>query len=187
MTGILGLNNVQAQNGWTKAQRQDIYNNCINDLSMKKHITQEQRKALCLCYLQTLTSENSAEQYLNMIDIEQETVNNSAMDRCSKKLGISMSAPKNKVAEKQLSVSKTNLVGDWKLKGKEYTLYLNANGKFYTTRGEKGNWWIDNYGRLVVSAGALSIPSKYDIVKLTNKRLIIRSRSGGGIEEYEKQ
>ena len=79
MTVILGLNNVQAQSGWTKAQRQDIYNNCINDLSMKKHITQEQRKALCLCYLQTLTSENSAEQYLNMIDIEQETVNNSAL------------------------------------------------------------------------------------------------------------
>ncbi len=184
---LLGNGYLKAQNGWTKAQRQDIYNNCLNDLSMKKHITPEQRKALCLCYLQTLTEENSADKYLNMIDIEQETVNNSAMDRCSKKLGISMAAPtKPKKEEKDVPVTKSNLVGEWKLKNEEYTLYLNPNGKFYTSTGEKGNWWV-SYGKLSFSGGALSFPSKYDIVKLTNIRLIIRGRSTGTVEEYYKQ
>ncbi len=184
---ILGSGILNAQNGWTKAQRQDIYNNCLNDLSMKRHISQEQRKALCLCYLQTLTEENSADKYLNMIDIEQETVNASAMDRCSKKLGISMEKKEEKIDEKTVPVNKSNLVGDWKLKNKAYTLYLNANGKFYSSTGEKGNWWTDASGRLVFSAGALSIPSKYDIVKLTTHRLIIRSRNSGAVEEYIKQ
>lgn len=156
---------------WTKSQRQELYDLAKNNFVLNKGLSQEQQKAISLCFMETVTKEYTSTEYHNKIDIELESINNSIIDQCAKKMGLSLNKaevkpePKNK----KLDISFANVQGNWK--GDDGSvLYLQENSKFILTTSDntrKGKWRIE--GSKLVLSWIGSLP----ILELTSEKMTL--------------
>ena len=169
---------------WTKAQRQGLYDLAKNNFVLNKGLSQEQQKAISLCFMETITKEFTFEEYHNKIDIELESINNSMIDRCAKKMGLSLNKKETKVEPKneKLTINFSNVQGNWKDNEDGSTLYLESNSKYVVTDGDnirKGKWRIEGSYLILTWLG------KFAILELTSTSMTLNK--GKEVSKFTKQ
>lgn len=159
---------------WTKAQRQGMYDLSKNNFVLNKGLSQDQQKAISLCFMETVTKEYTSSEYHNKIDIELEGIHSSIVNRCAQKMGVSLEKKevqevKEEPKEKKLDISFSNIKGNWK--GEDGSiLYLQDNSKFILTADgntRKGKWRIE--GSKLVLAWLGNLP----ILELTSEKMTL--------------
>lgn len=162
---------------WTKSQRQEMYDLSKNNFVLNKGLSQEQQKAISLCFMETVTKEYTSTEYHNKIDIELENIHSSIIDRCAKKMGLSLNKKeevKEESKNEKLDVSFSNIRGNWKDDKDGSLLYLQSNSKFVLTNGDqtrKGKWRIEGTYLILAWLG------KYTILELTSTSMTLNKGS----------
>ena len=169
---------------WTKSQRQELYELARNNFVLNKGLSEQQQKAIALCFMETVTKEYTSTEYHNKIDIELESIHNSIIDQCAKKMGLSLN--KEKVKEepknKKLDISFSNVKGNWQ-GGDGSVLYLQENSKYILNESDgnvrKGKWRIEGNKLVLTWIGSLAI------LELTSETMTLNK--GKELESFKRK
>jgi hypothetical protein len=176
---------------WTKADRTNLYDDCMSSITKYKSTTNEQRESISLCYIGEITKKYTKADFQAMIDIEIKRIKEAVVNQCAKNLGIDLNAEAKKeevVVEKKEVVpvktgpNKEGLLGKWKSDSKaiiefqsggQFTLqylvkqpYTN-NGGFIVDDKLSGDFFLDEKGILTLvynwaeDVGALKTKIRY--------------------------
>ena len=110
---LITSTNLQGQsNNWGKSDRDNLYNDCISYLSSNyKHLTNEQKETMSLCFLDQITAKYKKDEYNSKIEIEVKRLRSAVIEECAKTHGISL----NVVPEPTATPVKAN----WKKEDKD--------------------------------------------------------------------
>jgi hypothetical protein len=126
---------------WTKADRENLYEDCLSYITKYKSTTQDQRESISLCYLEKVTEKYGKNDFSSKIEIELKRIKESIITECSKNLGIALNIevkeepvvkkeePKKEEPVKEMICKKENLIGKWKADA-NYTLEFQKDGRF---------------------------------------------------------
>jgi len=164
---------------WTKSERQNLFDKSMNNFVSNKGLTKEQEKAVSLCFMESITSEFTPQEYNSKIDIELEVIHQSFIDRCSKKIGVNLKEEEKSSDKKSITFS--NLVGHWQGEGGR-ELYLQSNNKFVYINEKgittKGKWRIEGEKLL------LGWVYSFNVLEVSEKELTLNK--GRKIFKYKK-
>ena len=163
---------------WTKADRTNLYDDCMSYVTKYKNTTNDQRESISLCYIGEVTKKYTKADFNAMIDIEIKRIKEAVINQCAKNLGIDLNVEPKKeevvVEKKEVEIpkktSKTGpnkeaLLGKWKTDSKAIFEFQNS-GKFtlqylerqpYTNNGgfivddrKSGDFFLDEKGTLTL-------------------------------------
>jgi len=160
-------------NVWSKADRNNVYDDCISYITKYKNTTTEQRESISLCYLDEVTKKYTKADFEAKIDIEIKRIKEAIITQCAKNLGIDLTteAKKEEVVvekkEKEISKnvpSKAGLIGKWKtndnaiIEFKENGSYtkkyletkVSDDGGILVGNLRSGDWFLDEKGILTI-------------------------------------
>ena len=150
----LFFTNVNSQNKWTKDDRNNLYSDCMSNISKYNTATNEQKESVCLCYIDEISKKYPKDEYQSKIDAETKRIREATLTQCSKNTGIELGEKKEepkiepKVDNKntETSVTKENLIGHWKDENSEFWLFETGDYKMQYNDGKsaKGTWKVDN-------------------------------------------
>ena len=171
---------------WTKDDRNNIYNECMNYISKYKNLTNEQKESISICYLDEITKKYSKKEYHNKIDIELKKIRETSLILCSKNLGIELIEFKVEDSFKvtpqkeltSLNPTKEMLIGHWKDENSEFWLFESGDFKIQYTNGKiaKGTWNID-VDQLIFFKDKLFWKTEniFKVLIFTNERFVYQS------------
>jgi hypothetical protein len=154
---------------WTKEDRTNLFNDCINYTAKYKNLSNEQRESISLCYLGVITKKYTKTDLDNMIDIEIKRMKDAVIIECAKNLGVDLNVETKKVEvvlnqEKEENKSiptKKNLIGKWKTDEnsiiefkedgsyvKTYLFNYELDGWHVKDNMVYGDWFLDDSGLL---------------------------------------
>lgn len=124
LTSISVFAQTTQKSKWLKAERENLYQECVDLSQCKKTLTEEQRESLCLCYLNEIEKNYTKEQFRNLIDVELKRAQQSVLTLCAENLGIDYSTQKIDLSLKPVDtaiekpktdvvLSKKYFVGTW--------------------------------------------------------------------------
>ena len=147
---LVSFGNSFGQTGWTKPDKELVYNDCLAYLSSNyKQLNDQQKENLSICYVQEFTKKNSKEDYQSMIEPVLKRLRSATITECSKNQGIELNAPLEvtvPVKAKDDVPTKENLVGHWKEKNEDIDFELSSMGTFTMINEGKrstGKWQLD--------------------------------------------
>ena len=151
LTILLATNITYGQtDSWGKSDRDNVYNDCMSYLgSNYKHLKDEQKETISLCFLDKTTSQYTKTNYQTKIEIELKRLRSAAVEECAKTHGIELNAPVEAAATTKPIIdgpTKENLVGHWKEKNEEREFELSSMGTFtmmYEGKRSTGKWQLD--------------------------------------------
>ena len=149
--------------GWTKDDRNNIYDECMSYITKYRNTTVSQRESLALCYLDEVTTKYTKADFEAKIDVELKRIKDALITQCSKNLGIDLTIDqvkqepvieKKEIATPKNIVSREGLVGKWKttqntvIEFKDGGVYLEtlASGVQVT-----GDWFLDDKGVMTIN------------------------------------
>ena len=171
----LGL--ISQSDVWTKADRTNLYDDCMSYVTKYKNTSNDQRESISLCYMGEVTKKYTKVDFQAMIDIEIKRIKEAVINQCAKNLGIDLNVEPKKeepVVEKKEVVlekkemdtpksiaTKEGIIGKWKtdensifefrIDGTYTKTYLYS----YYNRGwhvkdnlYSGDWFLDEGGSL---------------------------------------
>jgi len=148
-TILIAQNNI-----WTKDDRNNVYNECYSYIGKYPNLSNDQKEALSICFLDEITKTYTKQEYLNKIDVELRKIKETTLTLCSKSLGFDLSEKKKedikieppKDENKELPASKENLIGHWKDDNSDFWLFETGDYKMQYSDGKsaKGSWKVDS-------------------------------------------
>ena len=78
---------------WTKADRTNLYDDCMSYVTKYKNTTNDQRESISLCYIGEVTKKYTKVDFQAMIDIEIKRIKEAVINQCAKNLGIALCRP----------------------------------------------------------------------------------------------
>ena len=172
---------------WSKTQREGLYNEGLSMLSSYKGISQEQKESLALCYLEEITKKHDATEYSQKIEVELKRIRSTAMEQCSKNIGVALKVEEEKkpepkkeevVANNKLNMA--NLAGTWLDDSESFNLTPNGTYLYEaSTRKCNGSWSLNESTLAfmpsdnVANKFALCKAEEFSVVKFTGAELIL--------------
>lgn len=151
---ILFFRNTYSQSKWTKEDKNNLFSDCISNISKYNSITNDQKESVCLCYIEEISNKYSKDDYQSKIDAQIKRIKEASLTHCSKNTGIELEEKKEerKIETKtennntEVSVTKENLIGHWKDENSEFWLFETGDYKIQYGDGKnaKGTWKVDN-------------------------------------------
>lgn len=156
---------------WSKTQREGLYNEGLSMLSTYKGISQEQKESLALCYLEEITKKHDATEYSQKIEVELKRIRSTAMEQCSKNIGVALKVEEEKKpeikTEEPVAVNKLNmenLSGTWLDDGESFNLTPNGTYLYEaSTRKCNGSWSLN--GSMLAFMPADNVANKFALCK----------------------
>lgn len=150
MLTLINVNICYCQSGWTKPDKELVYNDCLSYLNANyKQLNDQQKENISVCYLQEFTKKNTKEDYQSMIEPVLKRLRSATITECAKNQGIELNsqpvAPPD-VKSKNEAPTKENLVGHWKEKNEDREFELSSMGTFtMVSEGKRstGKWQLD--------------------------------------------
>jgi hypothetical protein len=142
--------NVNSQNKWTKDDRNNLYSDCMSNISKYNTATNEQKESVCICFIDEISKKYPKDEYQAKIDAETKRIREATLIQCSKTTGIELGEKKAEVKiennNAELPVTKENIVGHWKDENSEFWLFETGDYKMQYNDGKsaKGTWKVDN-------------------------------------------
>ncbi len=146
---------------WTKADRNNLYEDCMSYITKYKNITNDQKESICLCYLEEVTKKYTKTDFQAKIDIELKRVKEAVISQCAKNLGIDLSTAvkTEEVADKKGTLKnkpkREDLIGKWKT-DKGSIMEFKEDGKYAETTVKNvsysGDWFLDDKGVLTIDS-----------------------------------
>lgn len=144
----------QTPSKWTKEERNNLYGECINSVSIYTSVNKDQKESICLCYIEELTKKYTKEDYNSKIDIELKRILEAILGQCSKNIGVELVVKKEepKIEEpKKSEVSngsfqKSSFIGSWTFEDQEYTFYEDGEFKIVCPKHNspsRGKWFLN--------------------------------------------
>lgn len=151
LTILLATNITYGQTDtWGKSDRDNVYNDCMSYLgSNHKHLSNEQKETISLCFLDKTTSQYTKTNYQAKIEIELKRLRSATVGECAKTHGIELNAPVEATTPAKPTIdgpTKENLVGHWKEKSEDREFELSSMGTFtmvYVGKRSTGKWQLD--------------------------------------------
>ena len=141
---------------WSKADRNNLFVDCMSYITKYKNTTNEQRESISLCYIGELTKKYTKDEFQSMIDIEIKRIKEAVINQCAKNLGIELRVEEKKeevvIEKKEVDVSKNvlskaALVGKWKSDDDAIYEFL-SNGtyskKYLKNVWDQLGWHVEN-------------------------------------------
>ena len=75
---------------WTKDARNGVYNDILNEITVYKNLTEEQKQSIGLCCLNKITDDYKMSEYQAKIDVELKNIKSSAISLCAKSIGVAL-------------------------------------------------------------------------------------------------
>lgn len=154
-----------AQNSdWSKSDRNNIFEECMNVVSKYKNISKDQQESLSLCYLEEITKQYSKREYQAKIEVEISRIQQATIALCSKNIGVNITGSVNqeKIKSKinEGNFNRKDLVGEWRDENSK--IFINENATFLIKwdngGSQAGKWWINDVKNLVLDG--------YSIIKI---------------------
>jgi hypothetical protein len=139
-----------SQNKWTKEDRNNLYSDCMSNISNFNTATNEQKKSVCLCFIDEISKKYPKDEYQAKIDEETKRIREATLIQCAKTTGIELGEkkeePKVSMINAELPVTEENLLGHWKDENSEFWLFETGDYKMKYNDGKsaKGTWKVDN-------------------------------------------
>ena len=163
---------------WTKADRTNLYDDCMSYVTKYKNTTNDQRESVSLCYIGEVTKKYTKADFQAMIDIEIKRIKEAVINQCAKNLGIDLNIEPKKeevvVEKKEVEApknisnnmpTKEVLVGKWKT-AQNSIIEFKSDGTYYEkflyrkiTKDYNfvvddvytGDWFLDDKGVLTLA------------------------------------
>lgn len=172
---------------WGKSDRDNVYNDCMSFLgSNYKHLSNDQKETISLCFLDQVTSKFTKETYQAKIEVELKRLRSATIGECAKTHGIELIMPVVS-AEPQKAKSdkpnKDNLTGHWKEKHEDREFWLNDGGNFtmmYEGKRSNGTWKIDD-DKLTLYFDRMfgTKQMDYEILMFSDDKFVYQSKKNG--------
>ena len=81
---------------WTKADRTNLYDDCMSYVTKSKNTTNDQKESISLCYIGEVTKKYTKADFNAMIDIEIKRIKEAVINQCAKNLGIDLNVEPKK-------------------------------------------------------------------------------------------
>ena len=141
---------------WTKAERNNLFEECMSATSKYKNISKEQQESLSLCFLEEITKQYSKKEYQSKIEVELNRIHQSTITLCAKNIGVSIENTKTTGKETRKlndgNFNRKDLIGVWRDENSK--IYLNEDGtylvKWDSGQSTAGKWWINQVKQIVL-------------------------------------
>lgn len=179
---LLSAQTLNAQSyEWTKQERNNIYENCMNELRNYKEMSQEINESLCLCYLNEITGKYRKRDFDTKIDVELKRIRQSNIIQCSKNLGIDLEDGSEEIIETQSAdtdITKEAIEGKWTFEKGQFTFYSDGEYKYQSNAGTKcrGKWNLNNSDLNIASVWCGS--QSFEVVKVTDDEIVMYKKKG---------
>lgn len=180
----------QTQSKWTKEDRNNLYGDCMNSVSVYSSVSKDQKETICLCYIEELTKKYTKEDFNAKIDIELKRILEAILSQCSKNIGVDLVVKKEepKVEEpKKATVSngafqKSSFVGTWTFEDGEYTFYDDGEFKFVSPKHDapaRGKWFLNEKTLLLKDTTFFQWGSdEFEIVSVSSNEIVMIRAAG---------
>lgn len=160
---------------WTKDDRNNLYDDCINYTTKYRKVTGEQKESLCLCYLEDITKKYAKGDFEAKIDIEVKRIKEAVLTQCAKNIGVEFAStvksteqtekPASTAKSDETKLSRDFLIGKWKADNNT-TIEFKTDGTFVKSmhyrfvtsnyghiEGNRttGDWFLDENGTLTIN------------------------------------
>lgn len=118
---------------WTKDARNGVYNDILNEITVYKNLTEEQKQSIGLCCLNKITDDYKMSEYQAKIDVELKNIKSSAITLCAKSIGVTLGAT--------TTITKSDTTSTWSKDGKTvlYNSALTSYTKYDMTQQQREN------------------------------------------------
>lgn len=184
---------------WTKDDRNNLYDDCVNYTTKYRNVSNEQKESLCLCYLEEITKKYAKGDFEAKIDIEVKRIKEAVLTQCAKNIGVELASASKQIEQPEkntepIKPSSTSLrdllIGKWKTDN-SIVIEFKSDGTFIKTfqfrfvtqnyghiedNKSKGDWFLDE-------AGTLTLNEKW-VEDIGNRRVKLQGYVGTGTYKF---
>ncbi len=170
----------QIPSKWTKEDRNNLYGECINSVSIYTTVNKDQKESICLCYIEELTKKYTKEEYNSKIDIELKRILEAILSQCSKNIGVDLVVKKEepKVEVEKGSFQKSSFIGSWTSEDGEYTFYDDGEFKIKSPKHDsqaRGKWFLNEKNLLLKDTETFFQwgSDEFEIVSISSSEIVM--------------
>lgn len=176
---VISISSMAQSSSWTKADKNNLYQDCMTTLTKYKNLSKDQRESISLCYFQEIIKKYTKDDFQGMIDIQVKRIQSAVITTCATNIGVNLkSTAKTSSVAGEVAISKKALVGQW-VSDKLGVFTFSSDNTYKKRAGGCSATWTLTGTRMLISKGAWGCqPYTWDIIKLTGKEMIIYNAKG---------
>jgi len=111
---VISISSMAQSSSWTKADKNNLYQDCMTTLTKYKNLSKDQRESISLCYFQEIIKKYTKDDFQGMIDIQVKRIQSAVITTCATNIGVNLkSTAKTSSVAGEVAISKKALVGQW--------------------------------------------------------------------------